>query len=51
MARYRIPRRLYCLRTVINEGLLAGMLHEAHRIIDIGLPISGKMVTIQKLLE
>ena len=25
--------------TVINEGLLAGMLHEVYRIIDIGLPI------------
>jgi len=26
--------------TVINEGLLAGMLHEVYRIIDIGLPIN-----------
>ena len=25
--------------TVINEGLLAGMIHEVYRIIDIGLPI------------
>ena len=28
--------------TVINEGLLAGMLHEVYRIIDIGLPIGGE---------
>ena len=28
--------------TVINEGLLAGMLHEVYRIIDIGLPIGDE---------
>ena len=27
--------------TVINEGLLAGLLHEAFRVIDIGIPIQG----------
>ena len=28
--------------TVINEGLLTGMLHEVYRIIDIGLPIEDE---------